>query len=853
MEKIYFSKNNFNILYNIIGDNIFKKYQYDLSQDSHFETELMNTLKSVYANRSRYNISRNLQPINYSNELSKKVLDTVLNNIKKKFERNNNGSMNTHIKNSEDINNSISNRNLGLNNDHLNMISNRPIPSVVNNTQDMNFKYEQLQNERSSANNNLPRNDSYNHNSIDNIHNSANYNRDQYTPSQTIINNVNEVTNSFEKLQSLRNNELERKKPENIDFRLDVPKYDSNINSKFEQEQEARNKELNIIDKPNTNLQNNNLQTNTNLQSDANLQNNYISQNNDNLQRDANLQNNNTISQNNNFLPGLNETEDSGLDSQFSSLFQSESDINNLANKFEEKSIHDRLAEFQKSRNADINIETSDNNTESNEVTSKLLTDTKINYREPESKKPIELSIQEKTDNSNNLDTFFNNNIPKKPKEPEVIETSYNLIVNSIDRKWEGVILDDGVNFYESSNSSRYDYIVNFNPSYDSFVNIPVYENNEYIAYDFSTEEGKKKIMNGIKVKNTDGFFFKNKAYSKYDPNKPKGEKLAEEIKVIKGSSTGVIIDNSFKNVVSIKLKRLILPTNDVYMHLNYTLGSEVNKKQYIATGSKKFPYLMLKIKEFHSNIVSTSSFNKPIFCKAHYDKDFCYTEDNCVYRGWVYYKNDDNDVTEFYPSPLVELNKLSIQILKPDGSLYSDETDNLRVIELKCTNPSNNSGESCFILTLNKYVSSKCFRLGDKILIKCLTFTQEISDNYINLSDSEKDILKKGSNIIKNYFENGAYVLGTKDKNNQTIGEYSKDMNINQLVIKYKISGIDNTGNNIYFGNNNEIDTINKLSDLMVNDNKFTQCNGFLLNTNLQHTLVFEVKVQKSNSNQLV
>ena len=83
-----------------------------------------------------------LENINYSNELSKRVLDRMLRNIQNKMEYK---PVNDKI---DDINNSLSNRSLNLNESYSNKISKRPIPSVVNNSQDMNFKYEELQNKR---------------------------------------------------------------------------------------------------------------------------------------------------------------------------------------------------------------------------------------------------------------------------------------------------------------------------------------------------------------------------------------------------------------------------------------------------------------------------------------------------------------------------------------------------------------------------------------------------------------------------------------------------------------------------------------------------------------------------------
>ena len=274
MEKIYFSKNNYNILYNIIGEKIYKKYKTDLSKDSKFEEKLMKCLKTIYTDRRNFNIPDNLDSVKYSNELSKRVLDRMLNNFTKQYERSNN----PHITKIDDINKSISQRTMSLNDSYSNKISNRPIPSVINNTQDMNHKYEELQTKRSVDNEqfqnvNLSYQDTNNMSQFQSIDNSqsngnnyASYNgiassnnknmpnNLSTNPVQTLIRDPNDVNNRFEKIQSSRNSEI-KSQPNNIDFRIKTDNNKKNINEIFEREQNKRINE--VRDNPHNEPQNN--------------------------------------------------------------------------------------------------------------------------------------------------------------------------------------------------------------------------------------------------------------------------------------------------------------------------------------------------------------------------------------------------------------------------------------------------------------------------------------------------------------------------------------------------------------------------------------------------------------------
>jgi hypothetical protein len=106
----------------------------------------------------------------------------------------------------------------------------------------------------------------------------------------------------------------------------------------------------------------------------------------------------------------------------------------------------------------------------------------------------------------------------------------------------------------------------------------------------------------------------------------------------------GPAIKQMLRNVVSIKLRRVVIPQplNEVYY---------------------PEPYYLVAIDEFDSNIISTSKVGHRIACKIHYDDVLTFGD-----RKYLYYKNDDDDLTMFYPSPLSKLDRMTLRLLTPDG-----------------------------------------------------------------------------------------------------------------------------------------------------------------------------------------
>lgn len=126
-------------------------------------------------------------------------------------------------------------------------------------------------------------------------------------------------------------------------------------------------------------------------------------------------------------------------------------------------------------------------------------------------------------------------------------------------------------------------------------------------------------------------------------------DQFSDNIKYVSSGLKEPNIQQIIKNVVSIKLRRVIIPKP----------RDEVFYPE---------PTFFVCIDELDSNIFCTKTFSHKIFCKIHYDDTVTFGE-----RNYLYYKNDDDDVAYYYPSPLAKLDRLTLRLVGSDGTNVSN------------------------------------------------------------------------------------------------------------------------------------------------------------------------------------
>uniref|UniRef100_A0A6C0IXV0 Uncharacterized protein n=1 Tax=viral metagenome TaxID=1070528 RepID=A0A6C0IXV0_9ZZZZ len=791
MERIFFSRNNYDLIFTILQKKIFTTYKYNI-QDKPISKNIFVIMKQTYYNRNNLGIDfNNLNNKEASIEITKKVLTSAYINLE------------NEIKN-------ISNTNYNSNNLNLkkkNVIDNRPKPADVINKNDVNKLYENMQNLRYNPIINKKVDIDFTEKVEDGNEESVNKKYEQLLNSRLgEENNTNAKEPLNNQFSTLQHDNIINEMKNTADFKENslANQFSNNEYSNFNADSHSSSD--NRI--PNNRIPNNTISDNRihdNTISDNKIHDNTISDNtiSDNRIHDNKIPDNtiNRQFQNNNEFLGDSYLNNNLQNNQhFSSQFTGTNNIpinNQLDNSNELSNNQFHNLENGKIKMDITNLEIENNN--KNDMFKNLNIDNSVNKLTA----PINTNnynsdiLENRVYEPTELDNIYNQQIQNKHLQLKNINKVNNLIINSLDRDWSGIISKDDI--LEGISKKRYEYKINFLPDIDKIIKIPISENNEFIARDYNDISDKIKIIKGIKDKNIDGFNYKGKEYLGYDKNKDKGKVIDYEINVIKGSNNDISIDRRFKNIVSVKLKRLILPNFDEYIM--------IDNKNDVSIGAKIEPYLFLDIEELNSNLIVTNKFKKNLFCKIHYDKEYNYNESIIgtrapSTRGWIYYKNDDNDKTLF-PNVLTELNNLNIRLLRPNGELYSSVKDDIQIICIK----HNPLDPSILTVQLNKYVPNYYFKHGDRISVK----------NFI--ADKSKNLEE-----IKTYLEKGSYII---EKQNTDL----KDIRtVNRIIISNKFLEIDNSGNNKYL----QVDEI-------------IHCKGFIINENLQHSIILEIITQEA------
>lgn len=142
------------------------------------------------------------------------------------------------------------------------------------------------------------------------------------------------------------------------------------------------------------------------------------------------------------------------------------------------------------------------------------------------------------------------------------------------------------------------------------------------------------------------------------------------------GFSTAANI--KFKNIVRIELVKAILPTEgiDIIATQVETIGYNTDLNVNILS----FPYLMLRIPELDTNNFGTNNNIDNSFGIIQYDGNWV-SDTSSKNRGYLAMIPKFMKCQKvYYPTPLATLQKLTIQLQRPDGNLISDTLDTVDI-----------------------------------------------------------------------------------------------------------------------------------------------------------------------------
>ena len=162
MERIYFSKQNFSIIYNILRKKIMNSSNYDITTTESFHKELVNVMKTIYANKNsqQFNIPSNLSDIDTSRYLSQKCINIALPYFEDNIKKTQSQSQPSREPDNKTLQMNRLERDMstGLNS-QINRLSDRPSANTRmnnDNSPDVNSQYDQIMKARQPVQQNLP-------------------------------------------------------------------------------------------------------------------------------------------------------------------------------------------------------------------------------------------------------------------------------------------------------------------------------------------------------------------------------------------------------------------------------------------------------------------------------------------------------------------------------------------------------------------------------------------------------------------------------------------------------------------------------------------------------------------------
>ena len=212
-----------------------------------------------------------------------------------------------------------------------------------------------------------------------------------------------------------------------------------------------------------------------------------------------------------------------------------------------------------------------------------------------------------------------------------------------------------------------------------------------------------------------------------------------------------------FKNIVRIELVKAIMPGESLNVTVSRTRTSQTTDTSY-QDNVLNLPYITLRVAELETNNYGTDNFLDRSFGILQYDDDWVSdkTKQSSCSRGFLamipkFLKCQK----EYYPTPLSTLQKMTIDLRRPNGELISSSPDTFdiggiiapqinsvqgttfpftNVINFTSTIltynvmlPATNGSPANFYINTTKYFSKFDVCAGDRIQISGYTYSEEV------------------------------------------------------------------------------------------------------------------------------
>lgn len=324
--------------------------------------------------------------------------------------------------------------------------------------------------------------------------------------------------------------------------------------------------------------------------------------------------------------------------------------------------------------------------------------------------------IEVSSDSENSYDDELNDERLDISKNEYQIKT-YNLIINSTDRDWTGL------------HKKTFDFQVRFNSSETSTENYDI----------FTDKNGNQDLINKL---------YRNIGQRIYN-----------------GSKT-LSIQENIKNIDSIRINRILLPSRNIYLgngnflnilHLK-SISLIIDEFNDITYGTND-----LLNKSFGIFIPITPLYTESIASKL---------------SSFIEFKNICKEGKTFRPSPLNSLNSLSIKLTDCDGNVLTYQNDILTIKTIEI-----HSDNKYLKITTNEYFHGENYVEDDIIIFSNIETDNSKLKNYLEDNRGHKIYFEDDYSITKNLsyittLKNVIYIPNKGDYN-LTNGNYIVDSDL--------------------------------------------------------------------------
>lgn len=180
-----------------------------------------------------------------------------------------------------------------------------------------------------------------------------------------------------------------------------------------------------------------------------------------------------------------------------------------------------------------------------------------------------------------------------------------------------------------------------------------------------------------------------------------------------------------YRNVQELSVGRVVIPEEIIDKSGLSNLNSIKTFHNYDFNFA--YPYLILQIDEITDVYDGTNDDVRRGFCNLIYEQS--YRAPNG--RGYIILKPMQKEKKVFYPAPLSSFSRLSISLLRPNGTLVNDSSDNYKLFKVEYEQ----FNVQYLKIVTDLYFDKNEFFIGDEIVIKnhvMIENTEGMSDIFI-------------------------------------------------------------------------------------------------------------------------